>query len=186
MKNCEFCFITDGDKYNEIYETAYWRVLLTHDQYYLGRCILPLKRHCEALHHVTLEEWLELKQLIDTLEQIFREEFQATLSNWCCHLNNTFKVRPACPHVHFHFRPRYRHAIEFHSLTFRDHEFAHSYSRTRTRHLPHEIRHILITNLRASFYQKIENVHSLSNKRNRRYKTSRCTRVSYKLPGERL
>ncbi len=129
---CDICNFVKINK-NPVLETDYWIVLLASDQAYLGRCYVTLKRHCGDLADLTEEEWGDLYQLISKLESSVEKAFDATLFNWTCLMNMAYQNKPYNPHVHWHFRPRYDHPINFRGLTFDDPEFGHHYAREHER-----------------------------------------------------
>ena len=148
MATCLFCDPSFDPSANLILETPFWSVLLNHDQRYLGRCSIVLKRHCESLSDLDEREWLELKGIVGRLEAVFRECFNATLFNWTCLMNFAYRAEPAAPHVHFHFRPRYRTPVEFGGEVFSDTEFADHYEYVERRPLADELRASLVSVLR--------------------------------------
>lgn len=129
---CDICnFIKTND--NPVMETKYWKVILADDQAYLGRCYVSLKRHAGDLTKLTKAEWNNLSKLIVKLEYSVKKVFRATLFNWTCLMNMAYKSRPYNPHVHWHFRPRYDHSVEFAGLIFKDPEFGIHYAREHER-----------------------------------------------------
>lgn len=63
--------------------------------------------------------------------------FGAEMFNWGCLMNNAYKpeIEKPYPHVHFHFRGRYRKSVKFAGELFVDEEFGHHYDRTKERHV---------------------------------------------------
>ena len=115
-----------------IYETDFWKVVLFPNQAYLGRCVIVLKRDCGEISNLTSDEWLDFhKNIIQKLESVFKKAFNATMFNWTCLMNDAFKSENPKPHVHWHFRPRYKNDVEFAGEQFQDLEFGHHYSRER-------------------------------------------------------
>jgi diadenosine tetraphosphate (Ap4A) HIT family hydrolase len=115
-----------------IYETDFWKVVLFPDQAYLGRCVIVLKRDCGEISNLTSDEWMDFhKSIVQKLESAFKKAFNATMFNWTCLMNNAFKAENPKPHVHWHFRPRYREDVKFAGEQFQDLEFAHHYNRER-------------------------------------------------------
>lgn len=115
-----------------IYETDFWKVILSTDQAYLGRCIIVLKRDCEKMSNLTSDEWMDFhKNIVQKLESAFKKAFNATMFNWTCLMNNAFKDENPKPRIHWHFRPRYRDNVKFTGKQFQDLEFAHHYDRER-------------------------------------------------------
>lgn len=115
-----------------IYETDFWKVVLISDQAYLGRCVILLKRDCGKMSNLTSDEWMDFhKNIVQKLESAFKKAFNVTMFNWCCLMNNAFQVENPKPHIHWHFRPRYKQDVKFAEEQFQDLEFAHHYNRER-------------------------------------------------------
>lgn len=138
--HCDFCHIPDEDTPFQLAETACWSIYLANDQAYLGRCIILLRRHCGDLADLTPEEWLDLGQVVKRVEVALRQAFGATMFNWACLMNDAYKSAPPNPHVHWHVRPRYDHAVAFGGLTFEDPEFARHYNNRKAMDVPLEVR----------------------------------------------
>ena len=51
--------------------------------------------------------------------------------NWTCLMNNYYKKKSPAPLVHWHFRPRYNHEVDFNNEKYTDSEFAHHYNKSR-------------------------------------------------------
>lgn len=114
----------------DIQNTKYWKIILSPEQYYFGRCVVILKRECGELSKLTDEEFLDLLEIIKKFETVMKKEFGATMFNWTCLMNNAYKeTNNETPQVHFHVRPRYKNKVEFAENTFKDEEFAHHYER---------------------------------------------------------
>ena len=123
-----------------IYETDFWKVVLSPDQAYLGRCVIVLKRDCGEMSNLTSDEWMDFhKNIVQKLESAFKKAFNATMFNWTCLMNNAFKAENPKPHVHWHFRPRYKNDVKFTGEQFQDLEFAHHYNRERKKIVSKEI-----------------------------------------------
>ena len=133
-----------------VYETKHWRIVLAPDQSYLGRCYVTLKKHCGDLAELEREEWLDFAELVKKLEGALKKSFNATLFNWTCLLNGAYQNNPPNPHVHWHFRPRYKHRVEFAGLLFEDKEFGHHYSRETNHEVPKDIREGIIERIREN------------------------------------
>ena len=68
-----------------LYETEFWKVILSDEQSYLGRSVIILKRNCGELSNLTSEEWLDFhKNIVKKLELTFKKIFNATMFNWGC------------------------------------------------------------------------------------------------------
>jgi len=77
---------------NIIYETQFWVVRLTDNQYNLGRCVIDAKSNVGELGQLSLEEWEDLhKNVIMKLEDALKRIFGAEMFNWSCLMNNAFK-----------------------------------------------------------------------------------------------
>ena len=125
-----------------IYETDYWKIILADDQSCLGRCVIDAKRHVGSLRDLTKEEWEDFeKNIVKKLEDLFMEVFGAEMFNWSCLMNNAYKphIEKPHPHVHWHFRPRYRNPVELAGETFIDEKFGHHYERNDDKRVSQEI-----------------------------------------------
>jgi len=132
---CFLCDVALADRKGLVFETQHWCVLLHHNQVYFGRCTVILKRHCEALAELAQDEWLDLCSVVARLESAFRDSFQAAPFNWTCLMNGGYRVDPPIPHVHLHFRPRYRTSVHFGGMTFDDPEFGSHYDNAKEQRL---------------------------------------------------
>ncbi|WP_231624116.1 hypothetical protein [Methanobrevibacter arboriphilus] len=66
-KICEFSI--DSSYGNLIAETDYWEIFLAPpSQRYLGTCVISLKRRCEDLKDLYLEEWADFGKLVESME----------------------------------------------------------------------------------------------------------------------
>lgn len=118
---------------NIIYETNYWIVKLTDNQNTIGRCVIDVKSNCGEISKLSKEEWGDFREnVVIKLENVMKKAFGATMFNWSCLMNNAFKKKNPEPHVHFHFRPRYKNPVNFKGKIFSDKDFAHHYDRTDT------------------------------------------------------
>jgi len=150
------CISCQTPKQDElICETAYWRVILAPNQSYLGRCFVTLKRHCGDLAELKQEEWLDFAEIIKRLESALKKSFKATMFNWTCLMNNAYQVDPPNPHVHWHFRPRYNHKVEFAGAIFEDPEFGHHYDRARTQEVSDRVKKKIIEKIKENFKREI-------------------------------
>jgi diadenosine tetraphosphate (Ap4A) HIT family hydrolase len=101
-------------------ETEHWLIILAPDQRNLGTCVVALKRDEKELSGLKDEEWEDLALVVKKLESTIRKAFNATLFNWGCLMNSSYLEDPPCPHLHWHFIPRYKNPIEFNGKTFYD------------------------------------------------------------------
>jgi diadenosine tetraphosphate (Ap4A) HIT family hydrolase len=113
-------------------EWNHWEVLLhTNDQRYLGRLVVVLKRPCSDLALLERNELVEWHQAVEVLQRALRKAFDATMFNWCCLMNDAYQEENPQPQVHWHFRPRYDHPVEFAGEMFQDPNFGHHYLRDK-------------------------------------------------------
>src|SRR3989344_516260 len=113
---------------NFIFETKYWEVYLSSDQYYLGRCVIVAKRDVGEMSLLTDEEWLDFANLVRNIESGFKKALGATMFNWTCLMNGAYQEKDPHPQVHWHLRPRYAKPVEFAGQKFEDKEFGHHYA----------------------------------------------------------
>jgi len=138
-----------ADKPNSfISETKHWEVYLNQDQYYLGRCVIAVKRNVGAMSDLTDDEWLDFADLVKKVEDGFKKIFGATMFNWTCLMNGAYQNDPPDPHVHWHLRPRYKNPVEFAGQTFDDKEFGHHYARSTDSPVSDEIFMKIISKVR--------------------------------------
>lgn len=115
-----------------ILENKFWKVILDESQNYLGKSFVVLKRDCDELSKITIDELIDFHQnIVVVLEKAFKKTFNATMFNWTCLMNNAYQDENPKPKVHWHFRPRYNEKIEFADDTFKDPNFGHHYDRTK-------------------------------------------------------
>jgi diadenosine tetraphosphate (Ap4A) HIT family hydrolase len=133
-----------------IYQTKFWKIDLSDNQYYLGRCYVSLKRECPSLSQLTKEEMLGLLEIVKTLESALKKEFNATMFNWTCLMNDAYKSENPKPEVHFHLRPRYNHKVNFEGELFEDKEFAHHYDNKAKKEISEEIMKKIIEKIKAN------------------------------------
>ena len=116
-----------------ISKTKYWEIYLHPDQYYLGRCVVVVKRDVASMSGLSNEEWLDFAKLVKKIEAGFKKAFGATMFNWTCLMNGAYQESPAKPWVHWHLRPRYGKSVKFAGMKFEDKEFGHHYARSTDR-----------------------------------------------------
>ncbi len=126
IKRCEWCDFQEKEWL--LLETPKWSVYLADIQDYVGRCILVLNRHCGSVSELNAHEWIELKEIIDRLEKLYKEILGADLCNWSCLMNDFYKDSNPNPHLHIHVRPRYSKPIVINNHNYVDTEFAHHYA----------------------------------------------------------
>lgn len=114
-----------------LFETQLWRVVLAPNQSLLGRCIVQLKRHEDDLAKQTeaeLEEWLNI---VKVLEPALQSAFGATMFNWSCYMNHSYRTKPYEPHIHWWAVPRYQQPVFFGGQRFTDPTFGEPYEHGR-------------------------------------------------------
>ena len=79
-----------------------------------------------ALPDITEEEQLDFFVLIKKLESFYKEKIGATMFNYSCLMNNAYRDNET-PHVHYHFRPRYKNPISILGQEFADPNFGEHY-----------------------------------------------------------
>lgn len=127
-QKCAWCNLSDKEKQYLLFETSKWSIYLADIQDYIGRCILVLNRHCGSLSELSLDEWIDLKEIINQIEHCYKIVLGAELCNWSCLLNNFYKSEIPDPHLHIHVRPRYRQPIIINNHVYVDSEFGHHYA----------------------------------------------------------
>lgn len=110
-----------------IYSTAYWDVILSHDQAYFGRLVIVCKADREMLGDIGADEQHDLFALFKKLEAFFKKEFNATMFNYSCLMNNAYRDGERA-RVHWHFRPRYKETITVLGEQFSDPNFGYHYA----------------------------------------------------------
>lgn len=96
------------------------------------------------------EEWLDFAMLVKNLESSMKKAFHATMFNWACLMNNAYREKNPEPHVHWHFKPRYNHKVNFAGTTFEDPEFGEHYSRERKQKVSREVEVKIIEAIRKN------------------------------------
>lgn len=151
---CEYFERLKDHQFGELLaETEHWLIILAPDQRNLGTCVVALKRDETELSGLNEDEWAELALVVKKLESAIRKSFHATMFNWGCLMNSSYLEDPPCPHLHWHFIPRYREPVEFEDRTFDDPCFGMStmYDRRKLMPIPDElkkdIKAIIIENL---------------------------------------
>ena len=97
----------------DIKEYNFWKVRLHKNQYYLGRCMVSLRRHLEDLFDINEEEKMELFEIVKNLRTGLKKSFNPNLFNYSS-LGNITR------HVHLHLIPRYKKEKVFSGIKFKD------------------------------------------------------------------
>jgi len=156
MESCGFCKVTEKDLQLSLFNTDFWKVFLSENQSYLGRCIVVLKRHCAHLSELDPSEWDDLQIVVIKLEQLFTQTLGATMFNWTSLMNKAYQSDSPTPHVHLHLRPRFANPVDLKGFTYRDVDFAHHYDSKRIAELPENITAELISRLKKNIQAKHE------------------------------
>lgn len=141
-----------------LFSTQYWDIALVNEDMYLGRLVIKTKENRVSLPDLTEEEQKDFFMLIKSVEAFFRETLQATMFNYSCLMNHAYRDGEN-PHVHFHFRPRYKNPITILGHTFTDPNFGEHYisptlTRQETHPLPEEVRVFITQHLVDYLEQK--------------------------------
>ncbi len=140
-KTCPICsWSPDNPDYLLVYETKFWRVVLAPNQCLVGRCVVHLKRHCGDIAETRTDEILDWLKLVTVIETALRRVFNATMFNWSCYMNLSYRENPPDPHVHWWVVPRYNHAVRVGALTFEDPTFGSPYDHSMSLAIPTEVR----------------------------------------------
>lgn len=123
----------------KVASTKYWDIILSDNQYYLGRSILLLKRKCGMLSGLKENETKELCDLIKKMEKGVKKKFGATMFNWTCLMNDAYKSKNPKPQVHVHLMPRYKKKVKFAGEVFEDEVFAHHYDKTKEKRVSKKV-----------------------------------------------
>lgn len=129
--NCLLCSSSSNQDRDFLFETKYWQAFLADEQSYLGRSLVVLKRHIGSLSELSEEEAVDFFQIAKELEKRLKIAFGATMFNWTCFMNDAYQEKPYNPHLHWHIRPRYDHAVELFGVKFSDPDFGKHYDRAR-------------------------------------------------------
>jgi diadenosine tetraphosphate (Ap4A) HIT family hydrolase len=84
-----------------IFEGEYWIVEHAFPSGLLGWIVIVLKRHCEELHNLKKEEWVELADIEYKLTKALNEEFVISKEYIAC-----FAEMAGFKHIHFHIIPK--------------------------------------------------------------------------------
>lgn len=138
---CPLCSWSPADlDYPFVYETAHWRVVLAPNQSLLGRCVVQLKRHVGSVAEQTPNELLEWLEVVQKLERALQTTFDATMFNWSCYMNHSYREKPYEPYIHWWAVPRYNHPITLAGREFSDPHFGNPYDHHRWEDVSAELR----------------------------------------------
>lgn len=125
--DCELCKLNKNDKKWLLFENTEWIVFLSDKQDYIGRLFVLSKEHIQSLCDLTINQWISLKNIINSCELMLKVELNATMFNWTCLMNDAYKSDNPQPHLHFHIRPRYSNPVSILEKQYSDSEFGHHY-----------------------------------------------------------
>ena len=91
----------------------HWHVVVNHNQNYLGKVMLVLRRHATDVTALTPDEQAELWRLLGAVKTALLGAFQPD------HFNYAFLMNLDA-HVHMHIIRRYAQAQDFGGMTFTD------------------------------------------------------------------
>lgn len=114
--NCTMCGNSEEFGRLKIREYEYWRIELHGSQYYLGRCIVILKRHVLDLFEINQDEREELFRIIPLLKDSIKKSFGSDMLNYSS-LGNEVQ------HLHLHVIPRYKKTVKFAGREFKDEQW---------------------------------------------------------------
>lgn len=105
MQKCLSCLSNSGEKRispaEPIFDGKYWLVEHVYPTGLLGWIVIVLKRHCEKLHELEMDEWAELGELNFKLTGILHIELNSEKEYSCC-----FAEMEGFRHIHFHLIPK--------------------------------------------------------------------------------
>lgn len=109
---------------NDIVGTwPYWHIIINHNQNYLGKLVLFLRRHETDVTNLTHHEQAEFWQLLELVKESLVSLFQPD------HFNYSFLMNQD-RHVHLHVIPRYANEREFAGQVFIDEHLSEHYQLT--------------------------------------------------------
>ncbi len=139
MPECKLCVLPDPD--DVVTAWVFWKLVVNHNQNYLGKVMLVLKRHATDVNELTGEEQIEFWSALRETRMALEGALQPD------HLNYAFLMNQDA-HVHLHIVPRYASAREFRGEIFSDGQLGEHYALT-ARIVSPEMRHTLARLLQA-------------------------------------
>lgn len=128
---CLFCEELLEQDEGVVADTPRWRILVSRDQGYLGRCMVIARSHTETVADMSFAQNDDLFDAQVRLEQAVRGAFGAGWCNWTQLGNDAFQAEHPMPHFHTHLRPRYQQPVKFAGYEFSDPDFGHMYDLNR-------------------------------------------------------
>jgi diadenosine tetraphosphate (Ap4A) HIT family hydrolase len=121
---------------------SHWHVVVNHNQNYLGKLMLCLRRHEKDVTALTDRERAEFWSLLTSTREALDRLFQPDHYNYAFLMNQD-------RHVHLHVIPRYANPREFSGQAFTDGRLGEHYQLTVNR-VSAELRHRLAEALRGA------------------------------------
>jgi diadenosine tetraphosphate (Ap4A) HIT family hydrolase len=115
------CSLCRPDLGPVIVEAERWRLVLNHNQRFLGACFWVLRRHMEVVTSLTSPEWVDLHGHLQVATEALKVSFQPD------HFNYAF-LQNQDRHVHMHIYPRYVSPRTFDGVAFDDPDYPSHYS----------------------------------------------------------
>lgn len=157
---CEICPIIENPQQQDIdfriHEGEAWRVTLRDNQALLGTTFITLKDHKEGLEQLSREEDEEFVVIRNRLIGAVGIAFAPDGVNLSCLMNFAFRPNDdpnftPQPHVHYHFKPRYRTPRTVADETFTDPEFADYLKVGRGQRVTPELGRIITARIQENF-----------------------------------
>ena len=105
----------------------------------------------------TSEELLEWLTIVKMLEKALRLAFDATMFNWSCYMNHSYRDNPPEPHIHWWCVPRYNHQVQIDNWVFEDKEFGNPYDHYNLVEVPKELHNMIAEQIKQAIAQMISN-----------------------------
>lgn len=148
---CPICsWSSENVDYPFLHETKLWRVVLAPNQCLVGRCVVHLKRHAGDLADLTQEELVEWLTVVRTVEHAAGTAFGATMFNWSCYMNHSYREEIPNPHIHWWAVPRYNQTVTIGDWIFKDPDFGNPYDHYRWVEVPGEIHHQIASKIQQA------------------------------------
>ncbi|MDQ2996104.1 MAG: HIT family protein [Chloroflexota bacterium] len=138
------CFDCDSfhiDARDLVGSWAYWHVVVNHNQNYLGKVMLVLRRHATDVAALTPNEQARLWSLLGEVKIALLGAFQPDHFNYAFLMNQD-------THVHLHIIPRYAQPRVFAGMTFDDGRLGEHYD-LGSRIVPLELRELVALEMRS-------------------------------------
>lgn len=137
---CPICsWSPNNHEYRFLFETKYWRVVIAPNQSLVGRCVVHLKRHVGDVADLDQNELIEWLTVVRNLEAALRSAFGATMFNWSCYMNHSYRENVPDPHLHWWAVPGYDHPLTIGDWTFEDPDFGSPYDHYRWLDVPEDL-----------------------------------------------